>query len=67
MAKVIILPVVSAERFCLDGSELLHRDGIDLGHQHLLPSSDRRNVVDMLQVKSNREIEQQLQRLEQRL
>jgi hypothetical protein len=49
-ADVIILPVLDTK------AETRVPAGVDLGQQQLLPSSDRRKVVDLLQVKVAREM-----------
>ncbi|MCC6172045.1 MAG: hypothetical protein IT481_08455 [Gammaproteobacteria bacterium] len=43
-ARVLILPVIRVER-C----------GVDLARQRLLPSADRRNIVELWRVRCERE------------
>jgi hypothetical protein len=52
-AMVIVLPVMTVERFRAGGGGLVHR--IDVGNQRLLPSSDRRNVIELWRVRIDRE------------
>lgn len=56
-ATIIILPVIRAERFRAAAGELVHRAGVDLAHQEIAPSADRRKVIELRRVRELREFQ----------
>lgn len=58
MADVVVLPMVRIERYLPDGSLEVINPGVVVGEQRLLlPSSDRRNVVELWRVRELREFD----------
>lgn len=57
MADVVVLPMVRIERCLPDGSLEVINPGVVVGVQRLLPSSDRRNVVELWRVRELREFD----------
>lgn len=66
-ATIIILPTIRIERMgecdVTPERSAAERAGVDLAHQQLLPSSDRRKVTELWRVKVEREQDQVCRRL----